>query len=328
LSKKINLVTPVQIPAIKDKIYCNSKILTLGSCFSDNIGNRLLHHSFDALVNPFGTIFNPFSISNLLNLALSGRLVDSKELNSIGARFFHYDFHSSFDNTNPEEVVRKINSALTKTLSFVQSLDVLALTFGTSIVYKIKENNQIVSNCHKVPNHNFTKLFLTTDFLEEKILTMVDAIKAINPSIKIILTVSPVRHIKEGLIENNLSKARLIELCHRLTQNDDAVSYFPAYEIMMDELRDYRYYSKDLIHPNELAIDVIWNRVMTSYFDEKAMHKVKDISELNSAKDHIPFDPKSEEHLKFKQSQKKKIENLEIKYPEVDFLAYKQFFNA
>jgi lysophospholipase L1-like esterase len=326
LSKKINLITPVQDPLFKDKVYSNSKVLTLGSCFSDNIGNRLLTHSFDTLVNPFGTVFNPISISKLLRFALNGGLIDINELNSIGSRFFHYDFHSTFDNPNPEEVVKKINSALANTRSFIKSMDVLVLTFGTSIVYRLKEDKRIVSNCHKVPNSNFTKLFLDADFMEDTMVQMLDSIKEINPSIKIILTVSPVRHTKEGLVENNISKSRLIELCHRLTKKKGAISYFPAFEIMMDELRDYRYYGPDLIHPNELAIDIIWNRVLESYFDEKSIQKVKDIGKLNLAKNHIPFDPHSEPHLKFRLNQKKKIEQLKVKYPEVDFLQYEQFF--
>lgn len=322
------MVTPVQDPAHKDEIYCNSKVLTLGSCFSDNIGNRLLNHSFDTLVNPFGTVFNPFSISKLLHLALNDRLIDINEVNSIGSRFYHYDFHSSFDNPNPEQVVNKINSTLNKTRSFIHSMDAVIFTFGTSIVYELKEDKRIVSNCHKVPNNKFTKLFLSTDFMEEKVDEMLNSIKSINPSIKIILTVSPVRHTKEGLIENNLSKSRLIELCHRLTQKESSISYFPAYEIMIDELRDYRYYGNDLIHPNELAIEIIWNRVLETYFDEKSIQKVKDIEELNLAKNHIPFDPSSEQHLKFKQNQATKIELLKVKYPEVDFMKYEQFFSA
>ena len=322
------MVTPVQVSSISDKIYHNSKILTIGSCFSDNIGNRLLDHSFDTLVNPFGTIFNPVSISKLLHLALNDKLIDVNELDSIGSRFFHYDFHSAFDNRNPDEVVEKINSALKNTRSFIQTMDVLVLTFGTSIVYKLKKENQIVSNCHKVPGNNFTKLFLTSKYMEERTVEMLNSIKSINPSAKIILTVSPVRHTNEGLIENNLSKARLIDLCHRLRENEKSVSYFPAYEIMMDELRDYRFYKSDLIHPNDLAIDIIWNRVLESYFDEKSIEKVNDMGELNLAKQHIPFDPNSKEHLKFKQNQKKKIENLKARYPEVDFLRYENFFNV
>jgi lysophospholipase L1-like esterase len=327
LSKKIKLVTQVETPLTKVKIHRDSKILTIGSCFSDHIGNRLLNHSFNTLVNPFGTIFNPVSISKILNFALNNHVIFAEDLNKIDSRFFHYDFHSSFDNTNAHEVVAKIEFALSKVRSFIKSTDLLVLTFGTSIVYELISENKIVSNCHKVPNNNFRKLYLTIEMMEEEISALVQSIRAINPALQIILSVSPVRHTKEGLVENSLSKSRLIELCHRLTKTYEGIEYFPAYEIMIDELRDYRYYNIDLIHPSEMAIDIIWNRVMESYFDDISKQKVNEIGDLILAKNHIPFDSKSKEHSNFKRNQIKKIEEMKNKYPEVDFFAFEQFFN-
>lgn len=326
MTNQIKLFTPVQIPSHKEKITCDSKILTIGSCFSDHIGICLSNHLFDAMVNPFGTVFNPVSIAKILNMAIDNDEIEGKDLDSIGNRHFHYDFHSSFDNSSSVNVEKDINEAIKRVETYIQNIDFLILTFGTSIVYKLNSDNRIVSNCHKVPNHNFHKEFLTVDLIEESIDKTLDRIIKLNPSVKIIFTVSPVRHTKEGLVENSLSKSRLIELCHRLSKKNANASYFPSYEIMIDELRDYRYYNSDLIHPSEQAIDIIWSRFMDTYLDKKAIQKVQDIKALNAAKNHIPFDPLANEHQKFKQAQLGKIEKLKISYPEIDFQQFEAYF--
>jgi len=290
----------------------------MGSCLTD--------HLFDSLVNPFGTVFNPFSIAKLLEIAMKGEVVNESGLNNEGSRYFHYDFHSSFDASSAKKVVDDINLAIESVGKYIKNIDFLILTFGTSIVYKLKSNNRIVSNCHKVPNYNFQKEFLSVDFMEENVSNVISTIRKLNPSVRIIFTVSPVRHTKEGLVENNLSKSRLIELCHRSVSKYDYSSYFPSFEIMMDELRDYRYYASDLIHPSSLAIDLIWSRFIDTYFDDLAAQKVKDVGELNSARNHTPFDPSSPEHLKFKQSQLNKIDKFKKVYPEIDFREVEAFF--
>lgn len=328
MTKPIKLSTPVTLPAQEDKIACRSKILTLGSCFSDNIGNLLKQHLFDTLVNPFGTVFNPISVAKVLKMALNKDELTASDLNVEGSRYFHYDFHSSFDNSVPKLVAEEINNAIYKVGECLPRLDFLVLTFGTSIVYKLKASDQIVSNCHKVPNSNFWKEFMSIDFMESNVIEVIDLIRTINPSLKIVLTVSPVRHIKEGLIGNSRSKSRLIDLCHRLVEGKEDITYFPAYEIMIDELRDYRYYKSDLIHPSNLAIDIIWSRFMEYYSDKSAIQKVKDIGELNAAMNHRPFDSNSEEHKKFKQNQLKKIDQYSKIYPEIDFTKMIQFFNS
>lgn len=328
MTQKIKFFTPVEFPIHDEKIYCGSKILTLGSCFSDHIGRHLANSLFDVLVNPFGTVFNPMSCSKLLDLAISNKLLDINELHSNGSRFFHYDFHSSFDDLDPKETVKKVNKAIIEVNAYLRKIDFLVLTFGTSIVYRLIENGRIVSNCHKVPSTKFKKEFLSVAFMEERMLNVLALLKTINPAVKVILTVSPVRHTKEGLINNSRSKAQLIELCHRLKENEKQVTYFPAFEIMVDELRDYRYYGADLIHPNEQAVDIIWNRFIDTFFSKDAIKKVEDISALNAAKNHLPFDPHSEEHHTFKRNQSKKLQVLKKKYPEVDFVEYEKYFKT
>ena len=327
MSRNLQFTTPVHVAKNESAIYCDSRILTLGSCFSDHIGNKLKRHFFHTDVNPFGTVFNPISIAELLNLVVGNKKMGLEDLNSVGERHFHYDFHTSFDNTEPQVVLENINNTLSLTREALPKTDFLIITFGTSIVYKLKSQDRIVSNCHKVPGFNFEKSFLDIDFMVKGFLRAIDSVKNVNPDIKIVLTVSPVRHTKEGLTENSLSKSRLIGLCHKLTKTVSNSSYFPSYEIMMDELRDYRYYKNDLIHPSDLAVDIIWSRFIDTFFDEKAVQKAEDMQKLLKASEHKPFDPQSEGHKNFKTSQLENIASYEKTYPEVDFRDLIQHFS-
>lgn len=254
------------------------------------------------------------------------KVIKEDDLENKGNGFFHYDFHSSFNAIDLHQICEDINNAILQTEEYLKNTDFLVFTFGTSIVYKLITTNRIVSNCHKVSNRHFVKEILTPDCMETEVVKLLRSIKLINPGIHIILTVSPVRHIKEGLITNSLSKSQLVELCHRLVNGENGTSYFPAYEIMMDELRDYRFYKSDLIHPSELAVDIIWSYFQKTYFDQKAVSKVTDIERLIQAKNHIPFDPISAEYQKFKHNQLTKIEQLKIEYPEIDFSEFQAYF--
>jgi len=326
LSNTIPLSTPVQVHPAKDKITTTSRILTLGSCFSDHMGNRLSDHFFTSLVNPFGTVFNPSSIFKLLGMALDGHQMGRSDIASHRKRYFHYDFHSSFDATTPDQVLDTINAALTTTGEFMRSADFLILTFGTRIVYRLRSENRLVSNCHKVPNDAFEKSFLPIEQMEVEGANILARLLRYNSNLKIILTVSPVRHTKEGMVENARSKSGLMELCHRLREKSDVV-YFPSYEIMIDELRDYRYYKKDLIHPTELAIDWIWSRFMETFLEVDAQQKIEKMNALIRARNHIPFDRQSEDHQIFKANKLKKIETLKAEYPEADLSEIEAYFS-
>ncbi|MDF1698972.1 MAG: GSCFA domain-containing protein [Saprospiraceae bacterium] len=319
MSESSKFFTPVHFPSQQDKIFCQSKILTIGSCFSDNIGKKLIQHGFSTRSNPFAIIFNPVSIARMITRVLNETRVKKEELSNIMQRYFHYDFHSSFDHTVPDLVLENINYALSSNQQFIKEVDTVIITLGTSIVYRHIESNTIVSNCHKVPGNQFDKEMLSIEHMKGELLKCINNLQKLNPGIKIILTVSPVRHTKEGVIENSLSKARLIALSHALVQENEGVSYFPAFELMMDELRDYRFYEADLIHPNQQAIDIIWSRFIHAYFNEKALKKVADFRGLNSALHHKPFDVASPQHQKFVNKQLEKIKDLKKSYPEFDF---------
>lgn len=324
----MNLSTPVNIIQSETTFSCKSNVLAIGSCFSDNIGRKLLEHQFETLINPFGTVFNPISLCRLIQTTLDNTPILQEDIRFQTDRYFHFDYHSSFDGIDIDSVISKIMEARNKVADFIVHTDILILTFGTSIAYKFLEDDAYVSNCHKVPSGNFQRQFIPLNEMTEHVEQMIIRLHEINPKLKIILTVSPVRHTKEGLVDNNRSKARLIELCHYLEYNLKDVTYFPSYEIILDELRDYRFYDNDMIHPTPLAIDVIWDKFTKAFFEDKAIEKVRDINQLNRAMNHRPFNPQSEGHEKFCQTQLNKIEKLKQVYQEVDFSIYINHFTT
>ncbi|MEE9438057.1 MAG: GSCFA domain-containing protein [Saprospiraceae bacterium] len=324
--------TPTDINISNNKISPSSNILTLGSCFSQNIGQKLQSSLFKTIVNPFGTIFNPISICNNLDRAINNKQLNINDINNLGNRYFHYDFNTSFDSTDSKSTLEAINTTIYKTHLEIKKVDTLLLTFGTSIVYYLKtqqdDNDYLVSNCHKVPSTNFRKEILSVEQMKTKMDNTINQLRKINPDLSIILTVSPVRHTKEGLVANSRSKSRLIDLCHVLCEEHQKTEYFPAFEIMIDELRDYRYYKTDMIHPSDLAIDIIWDHFLKNYISINGQHMIRDLDKLNQASNHKPFDAKSTDYQKFKNTQYNKINSLKEKYPEQDFSQLETFFKA
>ncbi len=323
----MKLVTQVNIEKASFDLTTTSKVLTVGSCFSDHIGIKLDVHSFPVLVNPFGTTFNPISVFKSLDRILDKTKIDVHDIEEYNGRCFHYDFHSSFDGQNRNEVAIQINSVIESSYQYIEKIDLLIITFGTSIAYRRRDTEELVSNCHKVPGKYFEKVSLKVEEMMASGVHTVDKWTSEYPNSNIILTVSPVRHTKEGLIENSFSKSKLLDLCYKLTSKYHQVNYFPSYEIMIDELRDYRYYKSDLIHPTPLAVDIIWNKFVEYCMDFQSLEKLKDISDLNRAINHKPFDAFSDGYIRFKKDQFKKLEILKKKYPELDFQKYISILN-
>jgi hypothetical protein len=289
------------------KINQNSKILTIGSCFSDVLGSYLQKNKMDCLINPFGVVFNLFSIANLLERTINLNEMEEGLILTNDEVFFHYDYHSENRSETKEGLIEIINLKQKEVFDFISKIDYLILTIGTSWVYQLTDNNRIVSNCHKQNSSLFKKRFLDlSDHLAifEKIYFLV---KNINPDLKIILTVSPVRHIKDTLTLNNLSKANLRLACDSFIKKFKSVYYFPAYEIMMDDLRDYRFYNSDLIHPNETAERYILDLFSQWYFDENLQEFIKEWQKINVALNHRPFNPKSSKHQEFLKKMKEKL---------------------
>ncbi len=304
-----------------------SGILCVGSCFAEHIFEQLNHFKFSTLLNPFGIIFNPISIAKSLEILLDeNRLFEEKDLFQHLGGWHSFQHHSSFSNPSEQVVLEKINHALSEARVFLKKAEYLILTFGTSNVFVSEKLGQVVANCHKVPQRYFIHKKLSSD---EIILTLDDIFRKYAetfPNLKIITTVSPVRHVRDGLIENQVSKAKLLVALDNLSSLHSNLEYFPSYEIMMDDLRDYRFYKKDLIHPNEMAVDYIWGFFSKTFFTPKTMELNAKLEKINSAKAHRPFHPESEEYLKFKKSQLIKVKELEKGFPFLDFENEKEFF--
>ncbi len=299
--------TELHIEPSVNKIGLNTPILTIGSCFSDNIAHKLSDNKFDVLANPFGTVYNPISIFKLLDNASNGEHPNTKGIVENDGLYAHYDFHSSFSKTNEKELITSINKAVNETNAYLKETQYLIITFGTAFVYELA-STEVVANCHKVPARNFKKKLLTQKQILEGFDQVYKTLFSHNPKLKIILTVSPVRHIKDTIQLNSVSKAILRLTCHTLESQYENASYFPSYELLMDDLRDYRFYKSDMLHPSIEAEDYIWNKFSFTYFDASTQDFIKEWTKIKSAIDHKPFNPQSDKHQQFIKTTIKKIE--------------------
>ena len=318
--------TKTTLPPYPFSIDHQNSLLCIGSCFSENIGARLVRYKFPCLINPFGVLYNPISIQQTLHLLMDETQFKEADL------FFHLDLwhsffhHGRFSHPDKKTALANINSALEKASHFVKTTSRLLLTFGTANVFVLKSNHKIVANCHKVPADQFEKRRLTTTEIIEAFLLTLRNIKQHNPALEVILTVSPVRHIRNGLIENQRSKATLLLAVEALASQLDFVHYFPAYEILLDDLRDYRFYNKDLIHPNVVAVDYIWEDFQQAFFSEQTKMLLKKIEKIIQASEHRPFHPQTNTHREFVLKQLQNIQELEREYEFLDFEKEKSLF--
>ncbi|MGV0924603.1 GSCFA domain-containing protein [Empedobacter tilapiae] len=291
--------TTFQIQSSDFKLNHQHKILTIGSCFSDEIGKRLIDLKFDGLINPFGVIFNSHSIQNLIEKSIQKKYFTTADVHQNGEEFFCFDVHSSFNALTKEAVLEELNSTLDQVHDYIHSCDVVMITLGTSWIYEWKTSNQVVANCHKVDAKKFEKRLLTSEENLKSLELIVSDLKKINPTIRIITTVSPVRHTKDGMVENNVSKARLLDALYQLSLQHNQVEYFPSYELVLDDLRDYRFFKEDLIHPSKQAVDYIWERFSETYFEQSTQTIIQKINKVISAINHRPFSEESDSHQQF-----------------------------
>ncbi len=292
-----NFRTTFQIPPSKHKISLDSQTLTLGSCFADVVGNQLRNNKLDVLVNPFGTLFNPLSIFKILSPSYQGG--DERLYVENQKMWFHYDFHSQFISNSKENLKEQINQTIFAINCQLPTTNHLIITFGTAFIYKLLNQQIHVANCHKMPNSLFEKELLSVKDICKGFSILHKELKEINPDLRIILTVSPVRHTKDGVTENQVSKSILRAACHYLNTDYEEVEYFPSYEIMMDDLRDYRFYKSDLIHPNEVAEQYIFEKFTETYFDENLKDFTQEWTSIQTSLNHRSFNEKSESHQAF-----------------------------
>jgi hypothetical protein len=292
----------------------------LGSCFSENIGNMLATRKFPVLVNPFGVVYNPQSVGLVLNRIITGELYQESNLINHNNFWLSVDHHTSFSNPNRELCINGINSSLANAHQFWEQTQCLAITFGTARVYNLKKSGKPVANCHKIPAKEFTHTLLSVDEIVGYWHTLIAKMLTLNPNLKIIFTVSPVRHWKDGAVGNQVSKSTLIlavnQLVNHFPQN---VFYFPAYEIMMDDLRDYRFYADDMLHPSSLAISYIWDQFKKAVVSHDAQLLSAEIEKIILAVNHKPFNVNTKEYKQFVSTTLMKIDDLTQRNKELSF---------
>ena len=302
----------------KNRINYNSKLVLLGSCFSKNIGNKLTYFKFQTHQNPFGILFHPKAIENLITNAINEKEYVSKDLIFQDERWHSFDAHSNLSSSNQEILLKKLNSSVQATNKKLKKATHIIITLGTSWVYRSIETGAVVANCHKIPQKKFSKELLSIVEINKSLKTIISLLKSINKDINVLFTVSPIRHLKDGFIENTQSKSHLIAAIHNIIDCKN-VSYFPSYEIMIDELRDYRFYSEDMIHPNKIAINYIWEKFSETWFEENTGSIMKEIELIQKGMAHKPFDKNSEKHQNFLQNLESKKEKIRTQFPFINF---------
>jgi hypothetical protein len=302
------------IPESQTKIDYQSSVLSIGSCFSTMIGGKLSDRKFQVLDNPFGTLFNPISIVHVMEDALLDMPINQAMMLERERLFLHYGMHSDIAAYSKDSLIKLIRKKQQQTKKALQSVSHLLITFGTAWIYESLTDEQIVANCHKQSSGNFKKRLLTKEEILKSVSGFIKILERFNNNIQIVLTVSPVRHTKDGIPENQISKSLLRWVTYELENMYDHVHYFPSYEIMMDELRDYRFYKEDLIHPNEIAEDYIWQRFKKTWIDPKAFPLIDDFEKIRKDLAHKAFNPDSPAHMKFLDNLQKRIESYKGKF--------------
>lgn len=292
--------TEVEIPQSEVKINIEDQIFSIGSCFATEITDLLKTAQMQTLNNPFGTVFNPFSINRAIKKLHDATTYAEDELVFYNEEFISLDHHSNFTSRFSHQTLEKINTNLEFGNQFLQSTQFVIITYGTSFIYEFLPKKKLVANCHKIPAKYFEKRLLTnleiTDSIYETVLNLKDICKE---NVQILFTVSPVRHTKDGMVENNLSKAKLVSAIHEILPQFENCHYLPVYELLMDDLRDYRFYKEDLIHPNKQAVQYIWEKFGKAYFSEETMNFVTENFKIAKALEHRPEDDKNPKYLEF-----------------------------
>ncbi len=297
----MNFRTAVNIDEIQKPeqvINYGDKIFLMGSCFVENIGEKLDYYRFMNLINPHGILFNPASIQRAILDIAEQRKYTKNDLFFHEERWHSFQHHSAFSDTDALMVLDKINIAISKAYEFLQSSRLIVITLGTAWVYRLKETDEIVANCHKVPNNKFKKELLTFDQIKKNLTSSIRSIKELNPNVQVILTVSPVLHLKDGMINAANSKGLLLGAVQEVVKEQN-VHYFPSYEIQLYDLREYRFYASDMLHPNQTAINYIWDIFKKVWIDDSVYPIMKKVEEVQKGIAHEVFDKQSEAYKQF-----------------------------
>lgn len=315
----LQLYTKVDIPKTDFYIDLETKLYFTGSCFAENIGNRFKQLKLQICVNPFGVQYNPLAICKSLQMLLTKDCFTKDDLRFENELWFSFSHYTYFSDISPQSCLEKINSSFASAKEYIQNAKLIIITVGTSWTYILKEDNQVVSNCHKLPASRFDRIFTEIDESVNAFSNAIQLVRKVNPDSRFLFTVSPIRHWKDGAIENQRSKAALLLAISKLQKEVKDVYYFPSYEIMMDELRDYRFYNSDMIHPSEQATEYIQERFIQTYFDDESQKALTEIKRVIASLSHRPIHKSTHSYKKFISSLLVDIENLIDKNPFLNF---------
>ena len=317
----MNFTTKITISKSNHPIDYSSKILSLGSCFAVNMAEKFDYFKFQNTCNPFGILFHPLAIEKIISKAINLDFFTEEDIFFYNERWHCFDIHSDLSNDSKEEFLQILNEFVKSTNNQITEASHIIITYGTSWVYRNKVSEKVVANCHKVPQNQFDKEILSVETIEKSIQNTINLIEKVNPKCAIIFTISPVRHIKDGFIENQRSKSNLISALYSVLEVPPlgVRGLFPSYEIMMDELRDYRFYAEDMLHPAQVAIDYIWERFCEATISESAFLTMEAVETIQKGFSHRAFNPNSESHLKFLNQLESKINKLKSEFPFMKF---------
>ncbi|MDR1724498.1 MAG: GSCFA domain-containing protein [Tannerella sp.] len=316
----MNYATKVEIPESKVKFGYKDELMLLGSCFADEIGKKMVEYRFRACVNPFGELYNPLSVAAACRRLMSPVPFAIEDLVFYNGLYHSFMHHGRFSNVSQEACLSMINDSLADSAKRFPNLEFLMITFGTAYIYRLKKNGQVVANCHKLPASDFSRNILTVNEIVEVYEDLLNEIRRVNRSMKIVFTVSPIRHLSDGAHGNLVSKSTLILAVQALVEKyPSQVFYFPAYELMMDELRDYRFYAADMLHPSPVAVEYIWDRFCETYLSASDKSILKEVLDINKALNHNSLNGNTDVYKQFLMQTMLKIKRLREKNPYICF---------
>lgn len=313
------------VKKLEQPITHKEKLLLIGSCFTENIGEKLKKYKFSVLENPNGILFNPISVTEALIDYIDNKQINESDVFQLNEGWHSWKHHSRFSGITAEEAIKKINQSTDDAHSYLKEADYLLITLGSAWIYTLTGKalnarvGSVAANNHKAPADWFYKKLMTTEEVLQALDNVLHRLFAFNPELKIIFTISPVRHLREGLIQNNRSKAVLIQAVHHLVDKFEKLYYFPAYELVIDDLRDYRFYAEDLVHPNYFATQYVWEKFVDACVDQNSRSLMEEIHSINLAYQHKPFNENAEAHKAFKRKYLSLIKELQARVSFLDF---------